>query len=79
MAVETLSIELEEQLAAAVRAAAGEEGVSESEWLVRIATAHLRQQRIRAQLEAFATPLEPQTEAEILEMVDIAKRRRAVC
>jgi hypothetical protein len=77
MAVEKLSIELEEQLAAAVRAAAAEEGVSESDWLVRIATAHLRQQRIRAQLEAYATPLEPQTEAEIRELVDLAKRRRA--
>lgn len=78
MAVEKLSIELEEQLAAAVRAAAGGEGVSESEWISRLATAHLRQQQMRAQLEAFATPLEPQTEAEILELVDIAKRRRAM-
>ena len=76
MAVETLSIELEERLAAAIRTAAAQEGVTESEWLGRLATANLRQRFIRAQLEAFATPLEPQTEAEIHELIDLAKRKR---
>jgi hypothetical protein len=77
MAVEKLSIDLEQQLADAVRAAAEAEGVSVSDWLAGLASSHLRQQRIRAQLEAFAEPLEPQTEAEIHDLVAIAKRKRA--
>jgi hypothetical protein len=76
MAAENLSISLDPQLAAAVRTAATEAGMSISDWLARLAATHLHHQRIRATVEAFAAPHDPLTAGEIHDLVDTARRRK---
>ncbi|MGH3908446.1 MAG: hypothetical protein ACRDTE_30305 [Pseudonocardiaceae bacterium] len=54
MSAEKLSISLESDLAASVRAAASEQGVSVSTWLADAAQAQIRQRRLREALDALA-------------------------
>lgn len=51
MAAEKLSISLDAELAASVRAAASEQGVSVSTWLADAALAQVRQRRLREALD----------------------------
>jgi hypothetical protein len=55
MGAEKLSISLDSDLAAAVRAAAGEQGVSVSTWLADAAQAQVRQRRLRAALDVLTS------------------------
>lgn len=55
MGAEKLSISLESELAATVRAAASEGGVSVSTWLADAAQAQIRQRRLREALDALAS------------------------
>jgi hypothetical protein len=52
---EKLSISLDSDLAAAVRAAASEQGVSVSTWLADAAQAQVRQRRLREALDVLAS------------------------
>lgn len=53
MGAEKLSISLDAELAATVRAAAGERGVSVSTWLADAAEAQVRQRRLGEALDAL--------------------------
>ncbi|MGQ0775656.1 MAG: hypothetical protein ACT4NY_14765 [Pseudonocardiales bacterium] len=55
MGAEKLSISLESELAASVRGAASEQGVSVSTWLADAAQAQIRQRRLREALDALAS------------------------
>lgn len=65
MAVDRLSVTLEPELGAAVREAATAEDTSVSAWLAAAAADRLRQQRLRAALDAWEAEDGPLTEAEI--------------
>jgi hypothetical protein len=52
---EKLSISLDSDLAAAVRAAASEQGVSVSTWLADAAQARVRQRRLREALDVLTS------------------------
>ncbi len=54
MSAEKLSISLDAELAAAVRTAASDQGVSVSTWLAHAAQAQVRQRRLREALDAVA-------------------------
>jgi hypothetical protein len=74
MGVEKLSISLESDLAASVRTAAHEQGVSVSMWLADAAQAQIRQRRLREALDALAAEegeLEP---GEIDKLIADARR-----
>ncbi|MEJ7715451.1 MAG: hypothetical protein WKF40_07000 [Thermoleophilaceae bacterium] len=55
MSAEKLSISLESDLVASVRAAASEQGVSVSTWLADAAQALIRQRRLREALDTLAS------------------------
>lgn len=74
MGVEKLSISLDAELAASVRAAAGEQGVSVSTWLADAAQAKVRQRYLREALDAAAAEFGELTDAEIDELVVAARR-----
>ncbi len=54
MAVDKLSVSFDPDLAATVRAAAAEEGVSVSMWLASAAEAKARRRHLREALDSFA-------------------------
>lgn len=54
MAAEKLSVSFDPRLAAAIRAAAAEEGVSISMWLAGAAEAKARRRHLREALDSFA-------------------------
>ena len=54
MASEKLSVSFDPELAATIRAAAADEGVSVSQWLAGAAEARARRRHLREALDAFA-------------------------
>jgi hypothetical protein len=64
MAAEKLSISLDGQLAAAVRTAAAQEGLSISSWLAEAAISKTRQRNLGEALDAFAREHGPMSNAE---------------
>lgn len=74
MGAEKLSISLESELAASVRAAASEQRVSVSTWLADAAQAQIRQRRLREALDAFASEEGELDPAEIDDLIARARR-----
>jgi hypothetical protein len=74
MGAEKLSISLDSDLVASVRAAASEQGVSVSTWLAEAAQAQVRQRRLREALDVLASE-EGELEAVEIDRV-IADARR---
>lgn len=70
---EKLSVSFDAGLAAAVRAAASDEGVSVSAWLAGAAEAKARQRHLREALDAFAAEHGALTEAEIDRLIGEAR------
>jgi hypothetical protein len=73
VSAEKLSISLDADLAATVRAAAAEEGVSVSTWLARAAEAKARQRHLREALDEFATEHGALTDADIDRLITEAR------
>jgi hypothetical protein len=65
MSSEKLSISLDAELAARVRAAASEQGVSVSTWLATAAEAQVRQRLLREALDALAGEIGELTEEDV--------------
>ena len=65
MATEKLSVSFDPDLAATIRAAAADEGVSVSQWLAGAAGAKARRRHLREALDAFAAEHGALTEDEI--------------
>jgi hypothetical protein len=65
VASEKLSVSFDPELAATIRAAAAEEGVSVSQWLAGAAEARARRRHLREALDAFAAEHGALTEDEI--------------
>jgi Ribbon-helix-helix protein, copG family. len=78
VAVEKLSISLDAELAAGVRAAAGERGVSVSTWLAEAAQAQVRQLRLREALDAVAAEDGPLSPEETDALIAAARRTSQV-
>ena len=78
MSAEKLSISLESDLAASVRAAASEQGVSVSTWLADAAQAQIRQRRLREALDALAEEEGELDPAEIDGLIARARRSSRV-
>lgn len=73
MGAEKLSISLDSDLAAAVRAAASEQGVSVSTWLADAAQAQVRQRRLREALDVLASEEGELDPAEIDRLIAAAR------
>jgi hypothetical protein len=73
VSAEKLSISLDAGLAATVRAAAAEEGVSVSTWLARAAEAKARQRHLREALDDFAAEHGALTDADIDRLIGEAR------
>jgi transposase len=73
-----LSISLDSGLAATVREAAAEEGVSVSTWIADAVTAKARQRALREALDAFARKHGALTEEEVDEIIASARREARV-
>jgi hypothetical protein len=78
MSVEKLSISLESELAASVRAAAGEQRVSVSTWLADAAQAQIRQRRLREALDSVASEEGELDPSEIDSLIADARRTSRV-
>ena len=78
MAAEKLSISLDAALAASVRAAASEQGVSISTWLADAALAQVRQRQLREALDELATEEGELDPAEIDELIANARQTSRV-
>lgn len=74
MASDKLSVSLDADLVATIRAAAADEGVSISTWLGEAATAKARQRLLREALDAAAEEDGGLTDAEIAELVFEARK-----
>ncbi|MBA2471315.1 MAG: hypothetical protein H0V41_03380 [Pseudonocardiales bacterium] len=74
MGAEKLSISLDSDLAASVRAAASEQGVTVSTWLAEAAQARVRQQRLREALDVLASEEGELEAAEIDRVIADARR-----
>lgn len=73
MASEKLSVSFDPALAATIRAAAAEEGVSVSRWLAGAADAKARRRHLREALDAFAAEHGALTEDEIDRLIREAR------
>lgn len=73
MATEKLSVSFDAELAATIRAAAAEEGVSVSTWLARAAASRARQRALRLALDRFAAEHGPLTAADIDRLIGDAR------
>ena len=73
MSAEKLSVSFDPDLAATIRAAAAEEGVSVSTWLARAAEAKARQRALRLALDSFAAEHGPLTDADIDRLIADAR------
>lgn len=73
MPAEKLSVSFDAELAATIRAAAAEEGVSVSTWLARAAEAKARQRALRLALDSFAAEHGALTDAEIDRLIADAR------
>lgn len=78
MSAEKLSISLEADLAATVREAAGERGVSVSTWLAEAAQAQVRQRRLGEALDALDAEFGELTEDEAKQLVRAAHQRSVI-
>lgn len=78
MGAEKLSISLEGELAATVRAAAVERGVSVSTWLADAAQAQVRQLRLGEALEALAEEIGGLDDEEAMRLVRAAHRKSVI-
>lgn len=78
MSAEKLSISLDSELAAAVRAAAEDEQVTVSTWLARAAQARVRRQHLREALDAFASEHGSLSDEEVDDLLTAARRRSVV-
>jgi CRISPR/Cas system-associated protein Csm6 len=74
MGAEKLSISLDSDLVASVRAAASEQGVSVSTWLAEAARAQVRQRRLREALDVLASEEGELEAAEIDRVIADARR-----
>lgn len=72
MASEKLSVSFDPDLAATIRGAAAEEGVSVSQWLAGAAEAKARRRRLREALDAFAAEHGALSEEEIDQIIHAA-------
>lgn len=73
MSVEKFSVSFDPGLAATVRAAAADEGVSVSMWLSGAAEAKARRRRLREALDAFAAEHGELTDADIDRIIGDAR------
>ncbi|MGH9165834.1 MAG: hypothetical protein ACRDZW_10030 [Acidimicrobiales bacterium] len=78
MTAEKLSVSFEPGLAATVRAAAAEEGVSVSMWLSGAAEAKARRRRLREALDAFAAEHGELTDPDIDRIIGAARAESTV-
>jgi len=78
VSVEKLSISFEASLAATVRAAAADEGVSVSMWLSGAAEAKARRRRLREALDAFAVEHGELTDADIDRIIGDARAESTI-
>ncbi len=78
MGAEKLSISLDSELAASVRVAASEQGVSVSTWLAEAAQARVRQRRLREALDVFASEEGELDPAEIDRLIADSRRTSQV-
>lgn len=78
MAVEKLSISLDADLAASVRASASEQGVSVSTWLADAALAQVRQRKLREALDHLTSEEGELDPAEIDRLIANARRTSRV-
>lgn len=78
MGAEKLSISLDSDLAASVRAAASEQGVSVSTWLADAAQAQVRQRRLREALAVLASEQGELDPVEIDRLITDARRTSRV-
>ncbi|MGA9312575.1 MAG: hypothetical protein WBV74_19725 [Pseudonocardiaceae bacterium] len=78
MGAEKLSISLDSDLAASVRAAANEQGVSVSTWLADAAQAQVRQRRLREALAVLASEQGELDPVEIDRLITDARRTSRV-
>ncbi len=74
MSAEKLSISLESDLAARVRAAASEQGVSVSTWLADAAEAQVRQRLLREALDALAAEIGELSEDDVDQLITESRR-----
>jgi hypothetical protein len=78
VAVDKLSVSLDEDLASVVREAAAEEGVSLSAWLSAAARDRIRNRLLRIALDDLAAETGPLQGDEVTRLVDEARRRAIV-
>jgi len=78
MGAEKLSISLDSELAATVRTAANEQGVSLSTWLAEAAAARVRQHRLREALDALAAEIGGLDADEVDRLIADARRTSTV-
>ena len=78
MAAEKLSVSFDPSLAAAIRSAAAEEGVSISMWLAGAAEAKARRRHLRDALDDFASEHGALTDADIERLIGDARTGSAV-
>lgn len=78
VSAEKLSISLESELAASVRAAASDQGVSVSTWLADAAVAQIRQRRLREALDALAVDEGALDSSEVDGLIARARRNSRV-
>jgi len=71
---EKLSISLDAELIARVRAAANEQGVSVSTWLAKAAEAQVRQRLLREALDAFAAEIGELSQEEVVRLIAESRR-----
>lgn len=78
MAVNKLSVSLDEELAVTVREAAAEEGVSVSAWLSTAAEDRIRSRLLRVALDELAREEGPMSAEEAAQRVAEARRKATV-
>jgi hypothetical protein len=78
VSAEKLSISLDSELAATVRTAAAEQGVSVSTWLADAAQAQVRQRRLREALDSLAAEIGSLDADEVDRLVAAARANSTV-
>lgn len=78
MSAEKLSVSFDAELAATVRSAAADDGVSVSTWLADAAEAKARQRRLREALDAYAEEHGALTDADIERLIGEARTSSVV-
>jgi hypothetical protein len=78
MAVDKLSVSLDEELAAVVREAAADEGMTVSAWLSAAAQDRVRNRLLRVALDELADEMVPLDAAEVARLVADARQNALV-